>query len=87
MISEETEEKIVNFGALGYPAKKMANVLGWDLSEIEALLKDEKSWFCQLYRRGSDIADYLIDKKLFEMAKSGDMKAMHRYELRKNQKK
>lgn len=86
-ISEETEEKLVNFGALGYPAQKMANVLGWDLKEVQKLMDDKKSDFYLLYQRGADLADYLLDKKLFEMAKAGDLKALEKYEIRKRLKR
>jgi len=85
IINEEIEERIVNFGALGYPAKKMANVLGWPVDYVEAEMKSTTSQFAQLYERGSDLADYLLDKKLFDMAKAGDLKAMQKYEFKKAQ--
>lgn len=79
IISEQEEEKIVNFGALRYPAEKMANVLGWELGDVKNEMADTGSQFFLLYSKGKDISDYLLDKKLFELAKAGDMKAMDRY--------
>lgn len=35
------------------------------------------------YRKGVDKADYAIDMKLFDMAKGGDLKALQKYEERK----
>lgn len=83
IITEDVEEKIVNFGALSYPVSKMANVLGWDKKDVEALMKNKQSDFYKLFERGADVAEYLLDKKLFEMAKSGDLKAMEKYEHKK----
>jgi hypothetical protein len=85
IINEEIEEKIVNMGALGYPVAKMANVLGWPVEHVAELAKDKTSQFSKLLERGSDMADYLLDKKLFEMAKAGDLKAMQKYEFKKSQ--
>lgn len=86
IIDEETEEKIVTMGALGYPVTKMANVLGWPADDVAELIKDKNSQFAKLLERGSDMADYLLDKKLFEMAKAGDLKAMQKYEFKKLQR-
>ena len=36
------------------------------------------------YQKGVDKSDYLIDLKLFEMAKGGDLKALREYQMRKN---
>ncbi len=84
---KEQEDKIVTFGALNYSFQKMANVLGWELEEIELLMRDDESEFCKLYQQGADRADYLIDKKLFEMALAGDLKALQKYEMRRRKSK
>lgn len=81
-IDKDTEEKIVNFGAFGYDIQKMANVLDWSPDEIRTAL-DEKKLFWKLYQKGKDTADYVIDLKLFEMAQSGDLKALEEFESRK----
>lgn len=82
-ISEEAEEKIVTFGALSYHPRQMANVLGWELKEVEGLMASPDSAFFKLYERGADMAEFVLDKKLFEMAKAGDLKAMEKYEMKK----
>lgn len=83
LITEDVEEKVITFGSLHYSADKMANILGWDEKYIVKQMNDKSSDFSKLYKRGSDIAEYLLDKKLFEMAKSGDLKAMEKYEIKK----
>jgi len=37
----------------------------------------------KLLQKGRDMADYVIDLKLFEMAKSGDIKALEKLDYRK----
>jgi hypothetical protein len=37
--------------------------------------------------KGKDLAEYVIDLKLFEMAKSGDIKALEKFETRKANRK
>ena len=85
IITAEVEEKVVTFGALSYPNSKMANVLGWKLEEVNELMSNQKSDYFILYERGVDMAEYLLDKKLFDMAKSGDLKAMEKYDFKKQQ--
>ena len=41
------------------------------------------SVFYKTYMKGSDMANYLIDLKLFEMAQSGDIKAIDKLSERK----
>jgi len=78
-ITEQEQEKIINFGALYYDAEKMAIILEWPLKEVETLMKDEKSEFKKLYRKGAAVAEYLLNVKIFEMAKAGDLKAFDKY--------
>jgi len=42
------------------------------------------SEFSQLLQKGRDMSDYVIDLRLFEMAKTGDIKALDKLEQRKN---
>ncbi len=87
-IEKTDEEKIVNFGVFDYEPKKMANILGVDLKEVQQEISDKNSLFCQLLQKGKDMSDYVIDLKLFEMAKNGDIKALEKLDLRKlNRKK
>jgi hypothetical protein len=82
-IKKENEEQIINFGVFGYDAKKMGSILDISETEIEAELKVKGSVFYKLFQKGSDMADYVIDLKLFEMAKSGDIKALEKLDSRK----
>jgi len=85
-INKEQEEQIINCGVFGYNAKKIANILNFDLQDIQAQLEDNNSKISILLQKGVDMADYVIDLKLFEMAKTGDMKAMEKLEYRKRQR-
>jgi len=82
-IDEQTQEKIINFGAFEYKIDKMANVLGLPVAEVEAEFNNENSDFYKFYRIGKDRADYVLDLKLFDMAKAGDLKALDKFEDRK----
>jgi len=83
LTSEETDV-IINLGAFQYPAAKMANVLGWTEPEVTAEFTNQKSEFYKLYTSGKDKADYVIDLKLFELAQTGDLKALDEFENRKS---
>ena len=85
-ITKNTEEKIVNCGALGYNASKIASVLDVSQDEVAALLDDPNSQFSKLIQKGEDMCDYVIDLKLFELAKSGDLKALDAFEYRKKKR-
>lgn len=84
--TEEDRERIINFGAFDYPPQKMANILGLETEYIKNLMKDKNSVFYSLFQKGIDMADYVIDLKLFEMAKSGDIKALDKLEQRKKKR-
>lgn len=71
-------------GALGYTVDMCISVLGVkNTEEFRKAFKDPKSEIYQLYKQGEIRAQYLIDLKLFEMAQSGDLKAMQKLEIRK----
>lgn len=82
IITDQEKEKIINFGALYYDNENMSIILGWPQKEIDSLMKDEKSEYKQLYKKGSSVASYLLNVKIFEMAKSGDLKAFEAYSAR-----
>jgi hypothetical protein len=82
-ITKEEEDKIINFGAFGYKIPKMARLLELDEQIVKKEFDNKKSVFFALYQKGQDMADYVIDLKLFEMARSGDMKALETLEFRK----
>lgn len=71
-------------GTLGYPSSKIINVL--DIDDEKQFTKDfdnPRSEVAKAYKKGVDKADFIIDSKLFEMAKNGDLKALEKYEIRK----
>ena len=84
LIEKEQEEQIINFGALGYDAKKIANILGVDPDTVSSEMSITDSKISVLLQKGKDMADYVIDLKLFEMAKSGDLKALDMLQKRKS---
>lgn len=82
--NEDFLKKIVQMGTLGYPLSKIINVL--DIDDIKQFTKDfdnAKSKVSNSYQKGIDKADFVIDSKLFDMAKGGDLKALEKYEKRK----
>lgn len=83
IIAKEAEEQIVNFGVFEYDTLKMSNILDVPEHEIIKEMKNTSSDFYKLYQKGVDMADYVIDLKLFDMAKSGDIKALDKLDFRK----
>ena len=80
--------KIIQVGTLGYPFSKIVNVL--DVEDVKTFKKDfyDKDHQVNIkYNVGLDKADLLIDSKIFEMAKGGDLKALEIYERRKHEYK
>lgn len=85
--TEDFLKKIVGVGTLGYSVSKIINVLDIEEKDVEQFINDFDNFDSQLrraYQKGVDKADYAIDTKLFEQAKSGDLKALQKYEQRKN---
>lgn len=78
-LTDKEKEFIVNFGALSYNPNMMQPILEWDIKEIEKEFKNENSELKTHYNKGNALADYVLNVKLFEMAKSGDLKAMQQY--------
>lgn len=82
-ITKDQEEQIINFGVFGYDAKKISNILGFDINDVKSAMIDKNSDLFKLLEKGRDMSDYVIDIKLFEMTKSGDIKALDKLEHRK----
>lgn len=82
-IKEEQKEQIVNFGALSYNSKRMAGILDLEINSVKSEMDNINSEFHNLYIKGEFMADYVIDLKLFELAKTGDTKALKQLEIRK----
>jgi hypothetical protein len=82
--NEDFLKKMVQVGTLGYPLSKIINVL--DIDDAKQFTKDfdnPKSKVAISYQKGVDKADFVLDSKLFDMAKGGDLKALDKYERRK----
>jgi hypothetical protein len=82
--NEEFLKKMVQCGTLGYPLSKIMNI--FDVENERQFAKDFNdinSLIYKYYQKGMDLADFLIDGKLYEMAKDGDLKALEQYEMRK----
>jgi hypothetical protein len=83
----EQLKRAVQLGAVGYGFEKCANVLEIDdLAAFEADYYNPASEFKKHYKRGEDMAAFAIDAKLFELAKSGDIDALHELEERRAQR-
>ena len=65
----------------------MANILDVPIVLVENLMLDMSSDFYQFFKKGVDMCDYAIDLKLFELARTGDMKALEKFEERKRIRK
>lgn len=86
-VPKEQEEIVINCGAFGYDVRKIASVLGQSEIDVQKELNDPRSEMSALIQKGRDMAEYVIDLKLFEMAKSGDIKALEKFEFRKRQRR
>lgn len=75
-MNDEQKEQALNFGALGYDVERICAI--WDCQE--SFLNDD---FWKIYKRGEAMAQYVMDLKLFEMAKAGDLKAMQTWKMSK----
>jgi hypothetical protein len=82
--NDEFLKKMVQVGTLGYPFSKIINVFDIDNeNEFQKDFDNPKHEVAKHYAKGKDKADFVLDSKLFEMAKMGDLKALEKYEQRK----
>lgn len=80
----EQLKRAVQLGAVGYGFEKCANVLEIEnMTAFEADYNNPASEFKRHYQKGRDMADFAIDAKLFELAKGGDIDALHELEERR----
>lgn len=87
-MTEEEKKTLKNMGALGYPFETVARIVGSpDQVKYVKTLENAKSPERIAYEDGVIEAQYKLDLKLFEMATSGDLRAMDKLELRKKQLK
>lgn len=82
-MNEETQKILMDCGAFGYCAEKTAILSGLPLAEVEKALKFKDGEIWTAYYSGVVKSDYLLTKKLFEMAQAGDLQAMRNFEEKK----
>lgn len=90
MYSEEILKKVVNLGSLRYPVEKCMNVLqldGESRKEFEKDFLNQDSEIAKNYQTGIDVADFEIDTKLFNLARTGDPKAIKAFDERIKKKR
>lgn len=84
VLTEEQSKMLKNMGSLGYLPKKISLIMPEFTETFLTLeLKRADSPIKKVYEEGSNFADYLLDLKLFEMARAGDIKALEKLEQRK----
>lgn len=84
--SDEFLKQVLSVGLLGYPLAKVINVLDIEDADADDFRRDFNNPASEIYKayhKGLDKADYEIDIQLFEMARSGDLKALEKFEERK----
>ena len=86
-MNEQEKEMLINCGALGYSHERVASLFGWDEIKTQKELADQNSEKAKMYKIGEVQAEYVIDLKIFELAKGGDLKALELYEKSKQKRK
>lgn len=76
--TNEEKEVIINCGAFSFPTYKVASLL-----EIEESKLKQHPDFYKLMKKGEHTADYVLTLKVFEKAKTGDLKALEEFEDRR----
>ncbi len=83
--NDEFLKKIVQMGMLGYPLSKIVNVIDIENEEkFKADFYNESHPVCKSYKKGIDRADSVIDMKLFDLAKTGDLDAIKQFDARRS---
>lgn len=85
MENKELIDIVVSFGIVRYPLDKILNIIPYDVDKdlFTQHFNDPDHPICKAYQKGIDRSDYDIDIRLYEMAKSGDLKALEVFEERK----
>lgn len=86
VFKEDVLNKVIDLGKLNYPAKKCISVLGLEgdsAIDFETQFFDTQSEVAKKYQIGIDLADFELDSKIFQLAKSGDLKAIKEYDERR----
>jgi hypothetical protein len=86
-ITEDILRKIKTIGTLGYPVGKIINVLNIPANEEDWFIREFRNKDSEIrrwYQKGVDQSDFEVDQKLFELSRSGDLKAIELYNQRKS---
>ena len=89
-LTEETLQKIKQFGALKYPPSRICTLLGlFGEKAIELMLEfqEAESQVHQFYEQGLAIGDYNIDVKLIAESGKGDLPSITELALRQERTK
>lgn len=87
-MTEEIKLKLIDCGGFNYPAEKIANITDLPVGEIEKSLKEKKGEIYELFKKGQDIFEYQIDKRLMDgFIQQGDLKALSKLEFRQKQRR
>jgi hypothetical protein len=76
---KKLKECFSDFGALGYDQKKIAIILNKDIKEVSEMMRGE---YGEAYESGGLKFQFAIDKKLMQLAQTGDLKAIEKLEKR-----
>jgi hypothetical protein len=83
MYTPDFLSQITSLGIVRYSLDKIVNIIDVDdITQFEKDFNNPQSDVAKAYQKGIDRSDYDIDIRLFEMAKSGDLKALEKYEQR-----
>lgn len=76
---------VVSFGIVGYPLDKILNIIPDDIDHgvFTVQFYDPDHPIAKAYQRGQDRRDFDIDIKLFNLATSGNLEALEKFERRK----
>jgi hypothetical protein len=83
--NEELIDLVVSFGIVGYPLDKILNIIPNDVDHylFTAQFYNPDHPIAKAYQRGQDRRDFDIDIKLFNLAISGNLDALEKFERRK----
>lgn len=75
-------------GQLGYSVDKMINILDVENQDgFKSDFNNKTSPLFKAYQKGVDKSDFIIDQKLYSLAKEGDLKAIEMYDKMKRNRK
>ena len=83
-LTDTQRETLKNMGALGYPVENCISVLQpEDPAAFRSDFEDPASEVARIYKHGGDEGQYILDKKLYDLAAEGNLAAMKELDIRK----